>query len=123
MNGDAIAITIGRRRGDDWPHWNIGEFSDATQDIANLTEFKRQLMLVIDVLVTASAASTEVRTRRLDPMRRGFDKIDKLGLGELFFFSNDFRRHAFAVDRERNENSLAVVSPDAFSAKSDVFDF
>src|SRR5437879_13866973 len=80
-------------------------------------------MLVIDVLVTASTASTEVRARRLDPMRRDFDKIDKFGLGESFFFSNDFRRHAFAVDRKRNENSLAVVSPDAFSAKSDVFDF
>src|SRR5207237_198841 len=54
MNGDAIAITIRRRRGNDWPHRHIVEFSDATQDIVNLTELKRQLMLVIDVLVTAS---------------------------------------------------------------------
>ena len=80
-------------------------------------------MLVVDVLVTASAASTEVRAFRLHAMQRAFSNIDKLGLGELFFFSNDFRRHPFAVDRERNEDSLAVISRDAFSAESDVFDF
>ena len=80
-------------------------------------------MLVIDVLVTASAASTEVRAFRKLAMGRRLEHFDQFAFGELLFLAHDFRRDALAIDRERNEDSLAVISRDAFSAESDVFDF
>ena len=123
MNGDAIAISVFKRRGDHWPHRNIFEFSDSLKNVAHLARFYLELMRVIDVLVGATAAMTEVRTRRLDSMRRALAKIDNLRFGELFFLSGDFYRGQFPIDRERNENGLAVVPRDSLSAERDVLDF
>ena len=123
MNGDAIAISISKRRGDDWPHRNAFEFSDSLKNVADLARFNLELMRVIDVLIGATAALAEVRARRLDSMGRPFAKIDHLGLGELFFLAGDFCGNQFAIDRERNENGLAVVPRDSLPAERDVLDF
>jgi hypothetical protein len=123
MNGDAIAISVGKRRGDHWPHRNAFEFSDSLKNIADLARFNLELVRVIDVLIGATAAATEIWARRLDPMPRSFAKIDNFGFGELFFLAGDFCRDQFAVDRERNENSLAIFARDSLSAERDVLDF
>src|ERR1700693_1832980 len=80
-------------------------------------------MFVIDVLITATSAATEVGALRIDAMRRAFLEIDQFRLGELFFLMRDLRRDHLAVDGKRNKNRLAVFTSDAFSAESDVFDF
>jgi hypothetical protein len=79
-------------------------------------------MFVIDVLITATAASTEVRAFGLDAMRRAFAKIDKLGLGELFLFAHDLGGDFLAFDGEWDEDDSAVFPRDALSAKGDIFD-
>src|SRR5205085_9259564 len=80
-------------------------------------------MRVIDVLVSAPSAATEIRTGRFNAMRRFLPKIDNLRFGELFFLAYDFCGDEFAFDRERNKNRLAVFARDTLSAKSDVLDF
>src|SRR5207302_71481 len=80
-------------------------------------------MRVIDVLISATAAATEIRTGRFNAMRRFFSKIDNLRFGELLFLAGDFCGDQLAFDRERNKNRLAVFARDTFSSKSDVLDF
>jgi hypothetical protein len=55
-------------------------------------------------------------------MTRRRQHFDQFGFGELFFFPRNFRRDAFAVDREWNENRLASIARDPLAAKSDIFD-
>lgn len=123
MNGDSVAISVFKGRGDHRPHRNIFEFSDSLKNVADLARFYLDLMRVIEVLIGATAAAAEIWARRLDPMRRPFAKIDNLGFGELFFLSGDLCRDQFAIDRERNENGLAVFPRDSLSAERDVLDF
>src|SRR5438034_10643269 len=108
MNGDAIAITVLKRRGDNWPDRNIFEFSDSLNNVADLMRFNLELMGVVDVLVGAATAATEVRAGRVDSVGRPFAKIDNLGLCNLYFLTRDSGRDQFAIDCQRNENGLAA---------------
>src|SRR4030095_957012 len=58
-----------------------------------------------------------------DETGRFRSKNENLRFGELFFLARDFRENRFALDREGNENRLAIVARDTFPAKSDVLDF
>src|SRR5260370_42238961 len=80
-------------------------------------------MLVADVLISASAAATKVRTWWLDPIRRRLAHIDKFTISELFFLAHDLRRDKLTVDCVRNKNCLAIFTSDTFSAERDVLDF
>jgi hypothetical protein len=123
MNGDPIAVSVFERRGDDRSHRDVFEFSDSPKNVSDLTRFDFELMRVIDVLISAAATFPEVRTMRLDSMRRTSFKIDNLRFGKLLFLANDFCRNQFTLDREWNENGLPVFARDAFPAESDVLDF
>ena len=123
MNGDAVAISVSKRRGDHRPHRNIFEFSDSLKNVTDLARFYLELMRVIDVLIGATAATSEVRTRRLDPMWRALAKIDNLGFGELLFLARNSCRDQLGFDGKRNENGLAVFASDSLSAERDVLDF
>ena len=123
MNSDAVSISVDKRRGDDCAQRNVFEFSNPLKNIADLAGFNLELMLVINVLISATAAATKVGTRRLDSMRRFFAKIDNFGLGELFFLAGNVCRDQFAFDCKRNENGLAVFARDSLSAERDVLDF
>lgn len=79
-------------------------------------------MRVADVLVCAAAATTEVRAARLNAMCRWLCNFDQVGLRKLFLVANNPGGDAFAVDRERNEDGFALVSPNAAAAKRDVVD-
>src|SRR5438132_14417914 len=63
MNGDAIAVSVLKRRGDNWPDRNIFNFSDSLNNVADLTRFNLELVRVIDVLIGVTTAATDVRTR------------------------------------------------------------
>ena len=123
MHGDTIAISILFGGRDDRPHGQILELADALQNVADLAPFDRELVLAIDVLISAAATTPEVWTLRRDAMRRAFFNIDKFCFGELFFLANDFGRDRLALDRVRNEDGFALLPSDAFPAESDVFDF
>jgi len=122
VNGYSISVSVRKRRGDGRPQRRIGDTADSSKDFTNLPRFKSELVRVIDVLVSAAAATAEVWTWRRDALRRSLDQIVQLGFGELLFLARDPRGHAFALDRVRNKNSLAIFSRDAFAAKGDILD-
>ena len=122
MDGDAVAIFVIERRRHDRSQGRLAEFADALEGLFHLARFPVELVLVLHVLVTAPAAAPEIRTARLNPMRRGFPHPHEFGLGEGFFLSHDLSGDVFAFDRERNEDRLAIGAPDAFAAKGDVVD-
>lgn len=64
MHCDPIAIGIWLRRGDDRPHRESIEMTDALQSLFDLSRFNRELMLISDVLIGAATAPAEVRTFR-----------------------------------------------------------
>src|SRR5690242_8282812 len=55
VDGDAIAIAILFRRQNNWPHQNFFKFADPLESIAHLAPFDGELMLIIDVLISAAA--------------------------------------------------------------------
>jgi len=122
VNSDPISIGVFKRRGDYRTHWNVFKFSDSLQEIADLAGFNFELMRVIDVLISAAAATAKVGTARFDAMRRMFLKINDLRFGELLLLARDFRGKELTVDRERNKNRLAIFARNAFSAKGNVSD-
>src|SRR5882724_10223188 len=77
VNRDAIAISILFGRRANRAHRNVFEFSDALQNIAHLPPFNRKLMFVVDMLISASAATAKVRTWWLNTIGGGFPDIDK----------------------------------------------
>lgn len=123
MDGDAVAISILFRRRNDRSRRDIFEFADSLQNISRLAPFDRKLMLVADVLISASAAAAKVRTWRPDPIGRRLAHIDKFTISELFFLAHDLRRDKLTVDGVRNKNCLATFTSDTFSAERDVLDF
>jgi hypothetical protein len=123
MDGNPIAIPVGLRRTNDWTQRNVVQLSNSLQNIAHLSPFDGQLMIIRNVLIGAAAAFSEIGTRRDDPIRRWLQDFDDFGFGEAFLFSHNFRDDLFAVDGERNENRLSIFACDAFAAESDVMDF
>ena len=123
VNGDAIAIAVLFGRRDNRSHRNLFEFADSLENIARLAPFDRKLMLVADVLISASAAAAKVRTWRPDPIGRRLAHIDKFTINELFFLAHDLGRDKLTVDGVRNKNCLATFTSDTFSAECDVLDF
>jgi hypothetical protein len=122
MNSNAIAVSVLFGCGDDRTHRGIADFCDPLQNISHLSRFDRELMLVIDVLISASAATAEIRTRRRNSMRGSFDKIDKLGFGELIFVAHDAGTHVFAVNGKWDEDSFAVVASYSLATERHIFD-
>src|SRR5437588_1486068 len=118
VNCDPIAISVLERRGDDCTHWHIFEFSDSAKNVADLARFNFELMRVVDVLISATATFAEVRTGRLNAMRRAFSKIDNFRVGELFFLADNSCGNSLTVDRERNDRGLAAYARDTLSAES-----
>src|SRR6516225_3520544 len=122
VNSDAISICILLRRRHDRPHWNILELSGALERVTNLSPFDRQLMLVADVVVSASSASAEIRTLWFYAMLRTFLDLNQFRFSELLFLTHDFGRNDLTLNSVWNKDSLPLFSRDAFSAESDIFD-
>src|SRR6266853_2075241 len=123
MHSYAVAISILLRRRNDWSHRNVLEFADPLNRVTNLPPFDRKLMFVADVLVSASAASAEIRALRFDTIRGGLLHLDEFRFGKLLFLAHDLGRDQLALDSVRNKDGLALFSGDAFSAEGYVFDF
>src|SRR5262249_38993053 len=92
------------------------------ENVAHLTPFDLQLMLVVDVLVCTSAAIAKIRALRCDAIRGVLLNFHQLCVGELCFLAHDLSGHQFPVNRVRNENSLPLLAADTFAAKSNIFD-
>src|SRR5581483_119487 len=121
MNRDPISISILLRRWNNRSQRNIFEFADSSKNIAHLPPFYRQLMLVVDVLVCASAATAKIGTFRADPVRRAFFYFHEFRLGESLFLVHDLSGNQLGLDRIRDEDSLSLFAADAFPAESNVF--
>src|SRR6516164_11012282 len=76
--GNAVAIRVLPRRHDNRAHGNILQFPDSLKRIPHLSPFNRKLMLIIDVLIRAAAASAEIRALWRDTIRRTFLNFDQL---------------------------------------------
>src|SRR6266550_7381466 len=107
MNGDAVAIMVSEGRGDNRPHWYIRESADSLQDISNLPPFDCELMFIVDMLISAASAPTEVGAFRSHSMRRALLNLKHFPLGEFPFFADDFRQNRFPIYHERDKNSFA----------------
>jgi hypothetical protein len=112
---------LGRR--DNRPHGNVLHFADSLKRITHLSPFNRKLMLVIDMLISASTASAEIWALRRHAIRGTLPNGDQLCFGELLFFADDFRRDKLVLYRVRNKNGFAQLPRDALSPEGDVFDF
>src|SRR5215475_11754127 len=123
MDGDAVAICILPRRRDDRTQRNVLQFADPLERRAHLSPFNGKLMLVIDVLIGAAAASAEIWALWRDAIGRTLFNFDQLCFGELLLFPYDFGRNHLVLNGVRNKNGFALFSRDAFSAERHVFDF
>ena len=89
--------------------------------------FDLKLMLVVGVLIVASATALEIRTSRIDASRRGRENFLQLGASEprLLFAKDCF--HAFAGQDEGHKHSFAGAvfvgrkSRQTFSAVDQLF--
>src|ERR1043166_4798718 len=61
VHGDAVAIRILVRRGNNRSYWKILELADSLERLAHLSPLDGKLMFVSDVLVRAATASAEIR--------------------------------------------------------------
>src|SRR5437764_13048543 len=74
------------------------------------------------MLVNASAATSEVRTTRLDPMGRSRDNVFQVRLEKFFVFAGDTCRNGFFIDDIRHKHGLALRARDPFPAEGDIGD-
>jgi len=88
-----------------------------------LRRFDLELPGVGDVLVAAATALAEIRTRRLDSIRRRRLHFHQLCLAKILFLPQHARGDLLARNRERNEIDFPIMAGDAFAAKGDVMNF
>jgi hypothetical protein len=122
VHGNAVAIPVLPGRGDSRPNGNILQFAYSLERIAHLSPFHRNLGFVIDMLIRAAAASTEIWASWNNPMRGTLLNLDQVCFGKPRFFPDDFRRNKFALNRVRNKDHFPLFPRNTFSAESDVFD-
>jgi hypothetical protein len=78
------------------------------------------LMFVIDVLINAAAATSEVWATRLDPMGRSANNLFQSRFEKFFVFPRDVCRNCFSIDDIRHKHGLAIRARDAFPTKGDI---
>jgi hypothetical protein len=122
VHGDPIAVAIRRGRGDDRLHGHCVEPRDAAHRLFDLLRFQRELMVVADVLICASAAPAEVWALGFDAMLGRDDHLPQFAFAESLFVAQDRGSYPLAVDCKRDEDSFAVVPADAASAERDIVD-
>src|SRR5439155_19237538 len=76
----------------------------------------------MDVWVNAPAATSEVRTARLDPMGRGRNNAFQFRFEKFFVFAGDACRNGFSIDDVRHKHGLAIRARDSFPAEGDIGD-
>src|SRR6266567_3118503 len=123
MHRDAVAISVLLRRRDNWPHGNVLQFADSLERVTQLSPFNRPLMLIINVLIRAAAASAEIRALWRDAIRRTVLNFNEICFGELLLFPDDFGGNHLTLNGVRNKNGFALFPSDAFSAERDVLNF
>src|SRR5947209_4366975 len=69
VNGDATSIAVLFGRWNDWSHRNIAESANTLQNVADLAPFDRELMFVVDVLISTTAATAKVWAFRRNAMQ------------------------------------------------------
>src|SRR6516165_1253072 len=121
VHGDAVAIGVVPRRWDDRTHGNVFHFADSSERIPHLSPFNGKLMLVIDVLIGAAAASAEIWALWRDAMRRTLLNFDQLCFRKLLLFPHDFGRNYLVLNGVSNKNGFAMFASDTLSAKRDIF--
>ena len=113
-------------------HFNVArkiELGASPQSLAKDLLLDFQLMIVICVLVVATAARSEMRAGRRNAMRRCFDHRIGPGAREAGLFFRDGRLDFFSVENEGKECSFAGTAGicrkagEAVSAIDELFDF
>ena len=122
MHRDAIAIFVFDGRRNEWAHRRLFQPANPPQRFFYLPPFQGQLMFVIDVLVNAPTATSEVRTPRLDPMGRSGNNAFQFRFEKFFVFARAVSRNCFPIDDVRHEHGLAIRARDPFPAKGDIGD-
>ena len=123
VNGNLVAIAIGRRRGLDAHLGKVLEASDPLEGVAHLLRLDAHLLRVVRMLVGTPATSTEDRTFWLDPLRRRIEHPDEFRLRVAFFLAGQPRPHLLPRKRSGNEDDPPIGQvPHPGSAKRHVAD-
>src|SRR5438270_895148 len=69
-----------------------------------------------------AAATSEVRTARLDPMGRSGNNAFQFRFEKFFVFARDVCRNCFSIDDIWHKQGLTIRARDAFPAKGDIGD-
>src|SRR5205807_9776844 len=117
MYRDPIEIFVFDRRRNEGTHRRLFQPANPPQGFFYLPPFQGQLVFVIDVLVNAAAATSEVGTTRLDPMRRSRNNAFQFRFEEFFVFARDACRNGFSIDDVARKRGLASWSRDPFPAE------
>ena len=120
MNRDPVSKPVGIRTRHGWQNVNAGELSDPLQKLLYLPPFEFDLMVVSDMLIIAPAATTEIFADRRDSIGRRYNDRNEPGTIETFPLLDYRCLDLLAVDGERDEHSLALKTPDTFSAECNI---
>src|ERR1019366_7858764 len=102
-NHDPVPITVRLRARNYFRDITGGDAANPLKQIANLLVLEPELDRVIQVLVLAAAALTEVRTKGFDPVSGGGHDAKKPRPGEPFLHLSNLRFHYLAYSDERSE--------------------
>jgi hypothetical protein len=119
---DAVAVMVGGWAGDSGLDRGFGEPADTAEQFGDLALFDFELSGVIEVLILATAALTEVGTTRRDAVGGRFQDAQQACAGELFFDLGDFGVDDLAGDDKGDEDDEGVMAGDPFAAEREVVD-
>ena len=117
---DAIAVPIRLPAGNDRPNHRFVQASNPLKQIGDLFVFEPELRRVIDVLILAAAALSEVTARRRNAFGRGFQDSEQPRSRKLLFRFADFDFDFLAYHHERDENDEVIHTRHALAAEGDV---
>ena len=125
MNLNAIAIPKRPRARDDRINESVidRESREFAQRFDHDRVFLAKLLGIGDLLPAATSADAGDRTQWRYARRRGFDKPDNTGFGEILFDKCDFGFKMVAGGREWNEDDETTAARDTSSADREAFDF
>src|SRR5262245_62285391 len=76
VHSDAVAICVLPWRRDNRTYGKVLQSADSLEGIPHLSPFNRKLMFVVDVLISAAAASSEIAALRRYAIRRTLHHLD-----------------------------------------------
>ena len=122
MDGDPVTVSVGLRRGNHRGHGWIGKPSQSPQRLAKLCLLDAELMGIVDMLVGATTAFQENRTRGGNPVRRGLGHLQQISLQQTRLHLADTRADLLPIDHAGDKAGDPADAANALPSKTDIID-